>query len=333
VHAQVPPTSWGGTLERSGVVMEIGTNMAAQQSARLLSQSSARLSQSLARLASGSKIVSPADDPAGLAVATRFDARVHRLSAAETGVNNAISFIQTQDGYLQQICNSLDRMAELAVLARDVTKTDADRVLYDTEFKSIRSSLNAILHKQYNGKSLFAHQQDTEFVADSDCYVGATLSVQADGEGKTFTAEARAYVGHRGSGYVDNSALVFYSVTHGAVSVSHDSNFVPNQYDSWDTNVASASQAMAALSDVKTVISMMGNLRAQVGASLTRLNYTSEELATLRENLTAATSRIKDVDVADESTRFAQNQILVQAGTAMLAQANASPESVLRLLA
>src|SRR3569833_4501379 len=92
------------------------------------------LSKSLARLSSGSKITSPEDDAAGLAVATRFDAQINRVSAANNNVGNAISFSQTQDGFLQKVSNALDRMSELAVESQDVTKTDADRALFVVVF-------------------------------------------------------------------------------------------------------------------------------------------------------------------------------------------------------
>src|SRR5678816_4519541 len=110
--------------------MVINTNVSALSSARLLSESSAMLSKSLARLSSGSKIISPEDDGAGLAVSMRFDAQINRINAASSNIGNAISFNQTQDGFLKKVSKALDRMSELAVLSQDVTKSDADRGLY-----------------------------------------------------------------------------------------------------------------------------------------------------------------------------------------------------------
>src|SRR3954465_13193120 len=109
--------------------MVINTNTSAQSSSRLLSESSSLLAKSLARLSSGSKITSPEDDAAGLAVSTRFDALVDRTKAASQNVGNAISFNQTQDGFLKKASKALTRMSELSMLAQDVTKTDADRSL------------------------------------------------------------------------------------------------------------------------------------------------------------------------------------------------------------
>src|SRR5437588_301390 len=108
-----------------GVSMVINTNISAQTSAQLLGQSSSMLSKSLARLSSGSKISSPADDSAGLAVSMKLNAQMSRVDAATSNVGNAVSFNQTQDGYLQKVSDALNRMSELAILAQDVTKTSS----------------------------------------------------------------------------------------------------------------------------------------------------------------------------------------------------------------
>ena len=136
--------------------MVINTNTTAQKSASLLMESSSMLSKSLARLSSGSKIVSPEDDAAGLAVSIRFEAQINRTSAAKNNVSNAISFSQTQDGFLQKVGKALDRMSELAVLAQDVTKTDSDRGLYNSEFTNLGGYINDLATKDFNGISLFS---------------------------------------------------------------------------------------------------------------------------------------------------------------------------------
>ena len=136
--------------------MVINTNLQAQINADNLQATQARLSKSLARLSSGSKIVSAADDAAGLAVASRLDAQVNRTAAANNNVSNAISFTQTQDGYLQKIAVALNRMSELSILAQDGTKTDADRALYNKEFTELSSYIGTAASKDFNGVSLFS---------------------------------------------------------------------------------------------------------------------------------------------------------------------------------
>ncbi len=266
--------------------MVINTNISAQSSARLLGESSAMLSKSLARLSSGSKLISPDDDAAGLAVSNRFDAQINRITAANSNVSNAVSLNQTQDGFLTKVTKSLDRMSELAILAQDVTKTDADRDLYNLEFDTLGAYVDDLATKDFNGVSLFG---------------GDTLNVTIDSDGNTFAMsgvnlEAGSYTVATGSG-VDTT-----------------------------TNAASA------LTNVKAAITQLATDRATVGANIARLKATGQQLSVLRDNMSAANSRIKDVDVAEESTQFARYNILVQAGTAMLAQANATPQAALRLL-
>ncbi len=268
--------------------MVINTNIQAQTAASNLGTSSAMLAKSLSRLSSGSKIVSPADDAAGLAVASRLDAQVQRLSAARSNVGNAISFTQTQDGYLKKIAKALDRMSELAILAQDVTKGSSDRALYQTEFAQIQEYIENTSSKEFNGVSLFN---------------GDTLAITVDSEGNTFDMSG-----------IDLSATSY------------------NNAIADGTTISTTSAATTALDYIKTAITNLATDRATIGAYQTRLNFTSEQLQVNRENLMAASSRIQDVDVAEESTQYARYNILVQSGTAMLAQANSMPQSVLRLL-
>ena len=266
--------------------MVINTNMSAQSSARLLGESSAMLAKSLARLSSGSKIVSPEDDAAGLAVSARFDAQINRINATKNNVGNAISFAQTQDGFLKKVAKALDRMSELSILSQDVTKSDADRALYNSEFVTLGDYIDDVATKEFNGVALFS---------------ATALNVTIDEDGGTF-AMAGVNVG----------AAAYTTATAATIST--------------------AATAATALTNVKAAIDQLGTDRATVGANISRLTTTSEQLGVLKDNLSAANSRIKDVDVAEESTQFARYNILVQAGTAMLAQANATPQSALRLL-
>jgi len=267
--------------------MVINTNISALSSARLLSESSSMLSKSLARLSSGSRIVSPEDDAAGLAVSLRFDAQINRAVASKSNIGNAISFSQTQDGFVQKVGKALDRMSELSILSQDVTKSSADKALYQKEFATLGEYIGTVSNKEFNGVSLFS---------------ATSQSVSTDSEGGNPFVMAG----------VDIGATVYDTAIAGDISTS--------------------TGAATALTAVKAAITQLATDRATLGANVSRLNYTSDELSVLKDNLTAANSRIKDVDVAEESTQFARYNILVQAGTAMLAQANATPQSALRLL-
>jgi len=267
--------------------MVINTNTSAQQTASLLGNSSAMLSKSLARLSSGSKVVSPSDDSAGLAVSMHLTAQMGRNSAAMDNVGNAISFNQTQDGYLSQVNNALGRMSELSVQSQDVTKSDADRALYQQEFTTLASYVNNVATKDFNGVSLFS---------------GASLAVTTDSDANTFTSTG-----------VDLTSTTYSGLT--------------------SNDIGTTGGAVTALTAVKAAITQLASDRANIGSNIEALNNYSNQLSTLNNNLSAANSQIMDVDIAKESTNYARENILVQTGTAMLAQANALPQVALKLLA
>ena len=244
------------------------------------------LAKSLQRLSSGSKITSPADDSAGLAVSMKLSAQIARIGAATNNVGDAISFNQTQDGYLQKVNDALNRMSELSILSQDSTKTNADRALYQTEFLSLGNYINTAATKDFNGVSLFS---------------AAALNVTTDSEGNTFSM----------------AGISLVNTTYANATTA---------------NIGTTVGAMAALTVVKLAITQLATDRAGLGSNIESLGYYNDQLTSLKNNLSAANSRIVDVDVAQESTSYARYNILVQSGTAMLAQANSLPQSVLKLL-
>jgi flagellin len=266
--------------------MVINTNLSAQSSATLLNHSSTMLSQSLARLSSGSKITSPADDSAGLAVSMKLNAQMARIDAASNNIGNGTSFNQTQDGYLQKVSDALSRMSELAILSQDVTKSTSDKALYNQEFQTLGSYVNDVATKDFNGVSLFT---------------GASLNVTTDSDAHAFSMTG-----------VSLGAATYTTATASTIDTT--------------------ANAQTALTNIKAAINQLASDRAAIGSNLESLSYYSDQLGTLKNNLAAANSRIMDVDVAQESTKYAKYNILVQTGTAMLAQANALPQSVLKLL-
>ncbi|HEX7654737.1 MAG TPA: flagellin [Verrucomicrobiae bacterium] len=269
--------------------MVINTNISAINSASQLGVSTTNLQKSLAKLSSGSKIVSPSDDSAGLAVSMKLNAQINRVNAAQSNVANAISLNQTQDGYLSKVNDAFNRMSELTVLAQDVTKTTSDRALYQQEFSTLQTYVSDVSTKDFNGVSLFN---------------GNTLSVTTDSDGNTFSNTG-----------VDLNGGSTYTTATGS-----------------STSIDTVAHAQTALTNIKNAISQLASDRANIGANEESLGYYNAQLGTLSNNLSAAKSQITDVDVAQESTNYAKSNILVQSGTAMLAQANSLPQSVLRLL-
>jgi flagellin len=264
----------------------INTNVSAMQTSSLLEKSNSALSKSLQELSSGSKITSPSDDSAGLAVSMNLTEQMGDNSAAADNVNNAVSFNQTQDGYLQQVNSALDRMSELSVQSQDVTKSNSDRSLYNQEFNTLANYINNVATQSFNGVSLFN---------------GNTLAVTTDSGGGTFSNTG-----------VNLGATVYSDLASASISTT--------------TGAASALTAVA------SAITQLASDRATIGTNEETLNDYGNQLETLNNNLSAANSQIMDVNVASESTAYAQQNILVQTGTAMLAQANSQPQIALKLL-
>lgn len=272
--------------------MVINTNTTAIIAADNLQSTQTALATSLGRLSSGSRIVKPSDDAGGLAASDRMAATLKQLDAAKTNVADAVSYTQTQDGYLKGIGNALGRMSELAVLAQDVTKTDADRANYTSEFTQLQTSISNAFTKTFNGVPLFSSDPNDPNV---------NVTVDADGTQFNLTN-------------IDPMVAEYTA----ALDPSTDINTLADAHN--------------ALATIQTAITRCSQDRATVGGSQSRLLWTADQLAVAKENLSAAHSTIMDVDVAEESTNFAKQNVLSQSGTAMLAQANQLPQSVLKLL-
>ena len=281
----------------------INTNSAATSAAYNLSNTNVNLQRSLNRLSSGSRINSSFDDAGGLAVSMKMSASIRRTDATSANVNNSLSFLQTQDGVLKTADKILNRMSELATLAQDVTKAPSDLALYDTELSQLKGQLNLMVGEEFNGISLF----DAGASAGSaGMDVASTLTVVTSHDGDQTV----------GITQVD---LEFISASVGTASG-----------DGMD--ISSNAGAQTAVDTIQTAIQNLATLRANNGAEQSRLTFAADMLAVNKSNLEAANSRILDVDVADESTKLARYNILQQAGTAMLAQANQSTQSILRLI-
>ena len=288
----------------------INTNTASSLAAYSLSNSNVNLQRSLQRLSSGSRINSSFDDAGGLAVSMKMSASIRRTEATQANVGNAIAILQTQDGVLKSADKVLSRMSELATLALDVTKSSSDLALYSTELTQLKGQLNLMLSEKFNGITLF-HQGAAS---------GATINTAID----TSTS---------------GNTLVVVTSHDGAQTVGitrADLNAIA--YDITDTssanalNITSNANATSAIATIQTAIQNLATLRANNGAEQSRLTFAADMLSVNKINLEAANSRIIDVDVASESAQLARFNILQQAGTAMLAQANQSTQSILRLI-
>ena len=286
-------------------MISINTNTAATSAAYNLSNTNVNLQRSLNRLSSGSRINSSMDDAGGLAVSMKLSASIRRTEATQANVNNALSFLETQDGVLKTADKVVSRMSELIQLATDVTKSTTDTALYQTEYESLQTQLVSMLGEEFNGVSLFA----TGGLAAT---VNGTLEVVTSQDG-----EQRFDISQLNLGSV--SAIVGTAGSTTTTIIAEDV-------------FASATGAAAAVSNITEAIQTLATLRATNGSEQVRLTFAADMLAVNKTNLEAANGRITDVDIASESANLARLNILQQAGTAMLAQANQANQSVLRLL-
>jgi len=310
--------------------LNINTNAAASAASYHLSKNNASLQKSLTRLSSGSRITQPADDAGGLAVSMKLSGTINRLSGVEKNIDNAISFLQVQDGVLESSGKILDRMAELKALSQDVLKNDSDIANYNAEFKNLQVQLYQMSETTFNGVSLFATTNSSGSVTFNTAGSGNTVSIftSATGEGGSIvsinkTALLAALTIDATSGNVAVKKTFQDAATSGTDQIrSFGSATVGDAFELGDVSVAVFTQA---LQNVAT-------LRAENGGSVSRLQFSKESAAAQKTNLEAANGRIMDVDIASESTRLAKYNILVQASASMLSQANATSNVAMMLL-
>ena len=269
-------------------MISINTNTASAYAAYNLTNTNANLQRSLNKLSSGSRINSSFDDAGGLAVSMKLSASIRRTDATLANVQNALAFLQTQDGVLKNADKVVNRMSELATLAQDVTKGSADLNLYHTELTELQEQLRLMLTEEFNDIRLFDNSTGLNVVTSHDGTQTVGISQSALNTG------------------VEDIVGAF--------------------------NISTYSGAVSAVTTIQNAIQNLANLRATNGAEQSRLSFAADMLSINKVNLESANSRILDVDVADESTKLARYNILQQAGTAMLAQANQSTQSILRLL-
>jgi flagellin len=263
---------------------------------------SRNLQKTLIRLSSGSRIVSPMDDAGGLAVSMRLNAAVRRTEATQNNVSNAQAFLETQDGVLRSAEKVINRLGELTQLGTDVTKSTSDLALYQSEVNSLKLQIASLISESFNGVSLFSAG-----TSNTTIDVTGTVGITASQDGSSTINITKSDLGHLGQ--------ILGTVAANGIQIS-----------------ASVAAAVTAITSINRAIQSIATLRANNGAEQSRLGFAADVLAVNKVNLESAASRITEVDIAEESAKLARFTILQQAGTAMLAQANQSSGSLLRLL-
>ncbi|QPF73117.1 flagellin FliC [Roseateles sp. DAIF2] len=278
----------------------INTNIASLNAQRNLNSSQSSLGVAMQRLSSGLRVNSAKDDAAGLAIAERMNAQVRGMNVAIRNANDGISLAQTAEGALGKVGDTLQRMRELAVQARNATNTSADRVSLGQEFRELANEINRVIGgTTFNGKTILGADAATPqtFQVGPNTTTNDTIDV--------VTVDM-----------TQDPAII--AVTDPTVSVI-DANSDPNTLK-------------AVIDNIDTAINTVSSQRAVLGASQNRFEAVIANLQISVENQSAARSRIMDADYASETSNLSRAQILQQAGNAMVAQANQLPQQVLSLL-
>jgi len=317
-------------------MISINVNPAASGAGLNLGKSNDALQKSLSRLSSGRRIVNSSDDAGGLAVSMKMAAAQKRTEATAINLRNIQSYLDTQDGAFKIADKVLSRMSELTTLARDVTKNSGDVENYDKEFQNLQLQLTSLGTEKFNGVPLF-----------STNYTGSAFSVPTSEDGSQSTSVTKAsmdsdpWVSMMVKGFntaTTSSGTTLYIPAGSTVGYALNDPLTQVATASLTaTSVSSSGTLTYGNSDefvdvVQMALQQMADMRAQNGAEMSRVNFAQDLLNINAINLEAANSRIIDVDVAAESSQLARFQILQQAGTAMLAQANTSQQSLVRLL-
>ena len=281
--------------------MRINTNVAAMNTYSRLTAANTAKANSLAKLSSGSRINKAGDDAAGLAISEKMKSQIGGLTQAKRNAQDGISLVQTAEGALNETHSILERMRDLAVQGGNGTLTDEDKGAINKELTALHSELSRIAKDtQFNGMSLFAASNATK---DNSF----TFQIGANKD-QILSVAVSAMDGSNLLGIKTADKFVLKAGANGGI----DAGEMINKID--------------------TAIQTVSNQRAGLGAVQNRLEHTINNLTATNENLSDANSRIRDVDMAEEMMTFTKSNILSQAATSMLAQANAMPNSVLNLL-
>ena len=280
------------------MALTINTNVASLDAQRNVAMSQSSLATSMQRLSSGLRINSAKDDAAGLAIAERMNSQVRGMNVAVRNANDGISLSQTADGALSSVGDSLQRMRELAVQSRNSTNSSSDRDSLNKEFSQLQSEITRVLGgTAFNGKKILG--------ADA-----TTLTFQV---GANTTSNDRVDISTTDM----TQATQITNVTGTSASIGAS---------------ATGGDIDTVINNIDTAINDVNDTRATFGASESRFDSIISNLQSGVENQSAARSRIMDADFASETANMSRAQVLQQAGTAMIAQANQQPQSVLSLL-
>jgi flagellin len=272
----------------------INTNVASLQAQNSVAKVNKESTESFSKLSSGSRITKAADDAAGLAISEKLKAEIRSSQQANRNANDAVSMVQVAEGGLNETSNILTRMRELAIQSSSDTVGDSERGMANLEYQQLKSEMERISQvTEFNGKKLL------------------------NGEGDKYEFQ----VGTKGDEFENRIGFEANQLNAGIESLGVGS-----------VEIASKEGAQESLSSLDSAIEKVSGQRAVLGSLQNRLVSTSNNLQTYTENMSAANSRIRDVDYAEETAKQARNQIITSAGTSVLAQANMNGQAALKLI-
>lgn len=270
----------------------INTNVKSLIAQQSLAVNNRSLTKTMEQLSTGKRINSAADDAAGLSISNKMTAQIRGLNQAVRNANDAISMVQTAEGALGEVTNMLQRMRELAVQSVNGTNSQADRTSLNSEYSQLSAEITRI--------------------SDKTTWNGMAVG----------GADAGSYSFQAGPAASDTVTVTFMDIAVTGSTITSAASI----------GVSTVAQATSAITNLDSAISTVDAYRSTLGAVVNRLNYAADNLTNVSTNTAASRSRILDTDYAAATTELARTQIIQQAATAMLAQANQSPSSVLSLL-
>ena len=318
----------------------INTNTASMIARDAIHRNERSMSTAMERLSTGFRINSAKDDAAGLAISDRMSAQVSGLNMAVRNANDAISLLQTVDGAAQEISNMLTRMYELAVQAVSGTYTSTDRTALDLEFGELMKEIQEIAERtEWNGNSIMDATYDGTSAASSDMLnvqlgaeSGQTMDIVIKDWRPTISKDGELASAEDATANGIDSADSAYNLAGTANGTEAALYFNAGTENTERLVITSAAAAAIAVKNLNNAIDGAAKERAQYGAYISRLKHAADNLQNVATNTSASKSQISDADYATETAELARTQIISQASTAMLAQANLSKQTVLELL-
>ena len=308
----------------------INTNVAALFAQQSIKVNERNQSSAMRQLSTGSRVNTAADDAAGMAIGQSMTAQVRGLNQAVRNLNDGINMMQTAEGALGETSNMLQRMRELAVQSMNGSYSVKQRSYLDTEFKALSSQIGKIASDtKWNDQALLAgtvvgdgtNAGTFQYQAGMSNNQTIVVSIAAMTEdGLAIGSTATFAIGAVGSGVAD----IYGSINPGAATIAAVTSGVPS--------IDTVGRATTTLGLVNTAIETISSQRAKIGAAINRMTYAVDNLSNVASNTAASRSTIMDTDYATASTQLSKTQIIQQAATAMLAQANQQPQAVLSLL-